>query len=253
MKPILFNVQGRYGDIIAASVIANMLTRQGHTLWWVTLPRYVPVVEAACPKCLCFGIDKWARDDSWGDARTDDLMCEFPDMAVCNAHLGCAENHNAYIASGKHPLVWLKEKAETDLGVTLSDDYAAHLQWNRPRSDAVTMQPYAIVAPEAKTCQSMSDDTTNKLFLMLRKKWYVKLLVPDGKRYKSGLCLSGYSFVDCVDIIRNASHFSGLDSGLAWASLYSDCTKTIYHQKARFDQVHTAFSFIDPKAEDVIQ
>jgi len=99
----------------------------------------------------------------------------------------------------------------------------------------------------------MAEQTINELYLMCQKKWYTKLLVKDSAGFKKNYVLSGYSFTQCVEIIRGASHFVGLDSGLAWASLYSDCTKSIYHIKKRFDMVHTAFGLIDKKAEDIIQ
>lgn len=259
MKTLVFNSQGRYGDIIAASMVANMLIEVcGYTLYWVTLPRYVKLVESACPECLCFGINKFAVDDSWGDATMADIAREFQGERVFNAQFGATENHDAYIASGKHPLEWLREKAESELGVELPTNYRDYLRWKHPIIKPQAKQPYCIIAPNATTYRAiygsaMSDENVSKLFQDAQKIWYAKLLVKEVGHYKAGLCLSGYTFCECVEIIKSASHFVGLDSGLAWASLYSECGKTIYHKRERFEQVHTAFGFLDPKAEDVIQ
>jgi len=246
-------MQGRYGDTIAASIIANMLIEKGYTLYWYTVPAYVELVEAACPEALCFGSEKYAKNEFWGDATTEQIRQEFPDCIVINAQFGCTENHDTYLASGLHPVVWLKQKAEVELEMELPDNYADYLIWRHTKMPIVTKQPYCIIAPEAKTCDEMSEDFIKAAYLEAQKTWYPALLVKDAAKFTKNISLSGYSFVQCVEIIRGASHFVGLDSGLAWASLYSDCTKVIYHHKERFDKVNTAFNLIDPKAQDSVQ
>lgn len=254
MKTVVFINQGRYGDVIAASMIANMLIEKGYLLYWFTVPAYVKLVEACCPECICFGSEKYVMHEGlWGEATTGQVQQDFPAEQIFNAHFGCSENHDVYIASGKHPLVWLHDKAEEELGVKLPQNYRDYLIWKCPPLEIQTKQPYCIIAPQAQTCGEMTEQVIVSLWQQAEQTWYPKLLVKELGSYKRELCLTGYTFLQCVEIIREASHFIGLDSGLAWASLYSECTKQILHKKERLDMVHTAFGFIDPKAQDMIQ
>jgi hypothetical protein len=201
--------------------------------------------------------------DIWSETTSYQMMDTMKGYDVyINAQFGARENHDYYIRSGKSPLDWLKEKVETALSIRLMDLYKSNLVFNEePRAIKMPWtdptKKYALICPGARTSQALTEETVDKLYnQLIEQGWDVKILVekrPDLPNVKLREKYTyGYTFVECISIIKKCQLFIGNDSGLAWASLYSDCDKKIYHTKERIAKVNTWFSKIDPKAEDIL-
>lgn len=262
-KKILFCLCSRKGDIIQGSMIANMLVEKGYNVTWVTIRSNSDLVNYVSPNTPVKIIG--CRNDittSWAFMDTYEMQRNFPGYKYyINAQFGSPENHYTYTNSGKHPLVWLKERCENILNEKLPDNFKDFLKLKYEKNVFIDFyegdRPLAIIAPEAITSKAITDEIIEQYMEDLSEKYHPMILVPEvpndlSFRQIRGKYIYRKSFIDCIYIIKNSSLFIGNDSGLAWASLYSECKKKIYHNKERINKVNTYFSYLDKNAEDVI-
>ena len=253
---IVYGAMGRHGDIIAASIVANMLIRAGHQLKWVTIKYYEDLVKCICPDAE-IGIRPFPEGVAWSDDVTREYLESHSPGADCyiNAHLGAKENRD-YWGSGKHPLEWLRAQGERATGTLLTSEWKKFLMYSNPieieRIERIQGKPLAIIAPLAISSPCITSDLLEAIYSRLAIKYDVRILViakPDDCKYNY---LYGYTFVECIQLLRQADHYVGQDSGMSWAALYSNCSKEIYHNKERFRTVRTSFAAIDGSAADYL-
>jgi len=264
-ESILYSCMARFGDVIAGSIVANMLIGQGIAITWMVIPRYKELVKRICPKAKIIVVEPNVGGvmGEWHEAISYKMKEDYPGYeAYINAQVGARENHDRYIRSRKHPVIWLKEMLEKKIGYKLSEEYLAYMSFNNAgiRYDIDIdgpKRPLAIIAGETQTTKSLPKEKLEEIWADLSAEGYnARILVkerPEGPwRNLRDKYIYGYNTLQCIKIIQDCDLFVGQDSGLSWASMFSKCKKRVYHNKARIEKVNTHFSVIDPKCEDII-
>ena len=263
---ILFAAMARLGDIIAASMVANMLISRGYNLTVLVINRYENLARRIYPNAKVVPVepDYGGPQGDWSELTTGQMKQRFPNFSeYINAQIGCRENHYDYTNSGKHPCVWIRDLCNLALGIELGDDFKKHLQFDPSGislSNRVRLpEKLAIISSEAKTSQTFtSDEMLRKVFNELKLKGYNPRFLVEKRPQKIPIrqinqeYLFGFTVEQCILLIRQADHFIGQDSGLSWCSLYSYCSKEIYHRKTRVETVNTYFRTIDENAKDTV-
>lgn len=262
---ILFAAMARMGDVIAASMIANMIIDNNINLTWLVIGRYENLVSKICPRAKIKVIEPIVGGPmgEWSEIDLGQMQAKYGGYSTyINAQLGARENHNYYLMSGKHPCIFLRDMCCQILGIPFEENFKSFLRLNEqsitfPSRD-VMPENLAIISPEAKTSQALTEKMVGDIYNDLKCRGYhPKILVEKRPQHVSirdvrEKYLYGLTIEQCIVLIKRARHFVGQDSGMAWASLYSDCTKEIYHRRSRIDKVNTYFGMIDDKAEDII-
>lgn len=264
---VLFSAMARLGDVVAASMIANMIIAKGFKLTWITIKKYEDFVRRICPDAQVIGIEPMIGGPlgEWSETSTDKMKHDFPryDCHI-NAQLGSRENHNLYTTSGKHPCVWMRDLCNMSLGVDLGNDFRKHLVFNDrsfsiPERDLKITDNMVIIAREAKTSPALTVESARVIFNDYKERGFSPKYLLEKRpndhvsfRELNENYIFGLTIEQCIYLIRRVEVFVGQDSGLSWCSLYSDCRKQIYHNKARVEMVNTYFGMIDDKAEDVV-
>ena len=274
-KRILYCLGGRKGDIIAGSMVANQLISMGYKLTWLTIPSNYDLVVNVCPDATVETIPSVTAQDDWGYMDTWMMAEQYTGLGYeffINAQFGSPENHYPYTVSGLDPMRWLTERVQKIILDKLDSEHRKYLRLKKKNiyqnvyeiisnTGLMELQPHdklAIIAPEAITSRVMTDDMALSLYEEYTAKGYVtKILVKERPynipfRQARTKYLWSLSFVDCIHVIKRSDIFLGNDSGLSWASLYSDGKKFIYHDKSRIDVVNTYFSYLDENAIDLM-
>jgi len=256
-KNILFALMGRYGDIILGSFVANMLIDRGYNITWLTIPRYRELVSVVCEKAkiICAEAPPWF---AWRTTSTKAMREAYPGYRYyINSQPGSPEHHNRLMKSGVHTAWFVKAISENVIGEKLPDNFLAFAKLKKLKEiKLVASKQLAIISPESISSKSLIDNKMiEKIYREYGNEYRVMILVkdrPDNYHIADG-DLSGYTFVECISLLQQASLFIGNDSGLAWASLYNKkCRKIIYHHANRIKQVNTYFNKLDPYARDII-
>jgi hypothetical protein len=264
---VLWACFARKGDIIAASVIANYLIDRGYKLTWLTLPMHAELTELVCSKCCVKG-EGYANEHAWYFMSTEEMRQKYPGYdAYVNAQFGAPENHEAFADAEPNMLEWLLRRVSEIFGIQFTCvDWKPYFRLQYDKQIALhnmpTDKPLAIIAPEAHSSPSLTEQNVVDLTLKLSERYHVRQLVtnmPNGlsSRDRREKYISGLSFQDCIFFLRQHCHyFVGNNSGLAWASMYGTCLKQIWHRKHtegnRIVRAGTYFSKIDKNAEDVL-
>lgn len=264
--PVLFSAMARLGDVVGASMVANMLIEKGIDLTWLVIPMYERLVERICPKAKIILSEPLVGgpQGEWSETNTYDMKQKYPTFeAHINAQVGARENHNEYMRSGLSPCEYIRMACSDVTGIDIGTNFRDYLIFDDngivPESGRDRIpEKLAIICPEAKTSPVFNDEMVEKLFSCLEKDGYSpRILVPlpprgiPQKQIRSRY-IHRKSIEQCICIIRKAEMFVGADSGMSWCALYSDCKKWIYHNPERIKKVNTYFSKIDKNAEDII-
>jgi hypothetical protein len=258
---VLIICMGRNGDIIAASIVVNMLIKKGFKVDWLTIRNYVELVGAVCPKASVLVWPNASPDGLWAQASVDEISLQYPYYThYINLQLGSPENHDAYIASKMHPLEFLSRKASSSPGILMWKEYTNYLEYD----ERIVVdfdkpsKPLCIIAPEAITSNAMSEELVAQLVSKYSEEYDIKIVCsqrPSGVSFRQSKqkYIYGQKFFELIKILMHASLFIGNDSGLAWAALYNKkCKKIIYHNAKRYQLTNNKYSAIDPNAEDII-
>jgi glycosyltransferase involved in cell wall biosynthesis len=258
---IVWSLLARAGDVVQGSMIANYLVENGWHLTWVVLEAYRELAYHVCPGAKIVSID--SPNPMWHGLTTAELKEKWPDKRYyINAQFGCAENHNTYIASGLHPLEWLSQRVESILSMDVTREWLKYLrlgsdrsvdlrQWNRE-------QPLALIFPEAKTSQALTQKGVNEEFSRLVSQgYYTRIVLPKrppnlGIREVRERYMYGFTMVDLPHLMQEASVVVANDSFPAWAALYSHCELRVFHKASRVEKTNTYFSQLTDRAEDII-
>jgi len=251
-KPtVLFACMGRYGDVIHASLHANRLISMGYDITWLTIPMYASLVNVVSPdsKVLLFN-----NNDSAWEAITYKTLREYQGYCFyINAQPGAPEYHDLWVGTGKSMMECLSDIVRDSLSSPMMANGVdnKYIQCLPPIND---YGKYALV--RGLPCPPVVCDC-----IVAPEIISTTAIWPEGglegviKKYKPDLVLTkkcGYSFLQCISIIRACKLFIGQDSGLAWAALYSNCKKIIYHTKKRISETNMLFSKLNNSYEDVI-
>jgi uncharacterized protein YueI len=257
-KQILFSVFGRSGDIIGASIICNILTYMGYKVTFLTLPMYLNLVRHVCKNVIAKSIPNVDPNLSiLGKVNINIKKSKF-DYYI-DAQVGSDYNHDRYIGSGLSPLEYLvkmvKDVHNIDIPMVNFKDFI----WLKdPIKPILKHHKRAIIAPKAITAPCLTNSLVVKIYEDLKTKNYdVKLLdknnlINEFPMINKEDFLFGYSFVESLYLLKECEIFVGNDSGLAWGSIYSDCTKYIYHWKNRIKLTSNYFKKIDEKFNDIL-
>lgn len=266
-KSVLFNVQGRYGDIIMASMVANMLKEKDYKITWSTIPYYTDMLSVVDPTARKLTRTEHLQYPNfpWGDLDTEQLRNIYPDRFryYINAQPGSRENHDMLLQSGLHIAVFIKKRVEEIINEPLPNNFIDYLC---PFKDAPIVppdmedRPLCIIAPEVISVESAfgGNDHIDELYEEYSKDYFVQVITkepPNDRIWKElrGRYLYNMTFMECMRLLMSAKLFIGNDSGLAWAALYNrDCKKIIYHKVERLLQTNAWYNFIDPLAEDKV-
>jgi len=258
---VLFAAMARLGDVVAASMLANMV-KEKVELVWVTLPIYRDLVERICP-----GVKVLAREamvggpyGEWSELNSYEMKTFYPGYdAYINAQLGCRENHDEYLLSGKTPCDFLRMLCEDAIGCELSTDYVAYLRGPTGRQIEMRLPAtLAIISPKAKTSQALTDEMVKEEFDCLKAEGFSPRILVEKCPERVAISETRDKYIfklnifECIYVIRQARMFVGNDSGMAWCSLFSSCRKRIYHKKERIARTNTWFSRLDKNAEDIL-
>uniref|UniRef100_A0A6M3M7E5 Uncharacterized protein n=1 Tax=viral metagenome TaxID=1070528 RepID=A0A6M3M7E5_9ZZZZ len=250
---ILFQLRGKYGDIILGSFIANMLIERGYKLTWTTDPFYEELVKLVCARARVITNEN-------GYSTEEMKLKSYGYEYYINAQLGSKEHHDNYINSDMHPAWYVKQLAERTIQRELPEnfiDYATlaplkrlYVNWQR--------KPLCVISPNTDSVlPALNDNIIKELFDKYHENYNIRILVQN----KSEITIKklekhyiyDYSFIECIAILLQAELYIGNDSGLAWASLYNyNCKKLIYHRKSRQNKTNLLYSKLDPNAEDII-
>jgi hypothetical protein len=241
-KTILWSLPARYGDIIAGSIIANMLIEKGYSITWVTLEKYKELVHRVS-SCNLIIIKSELAD--WIEFNSVELKLNYPNYDYyINAQFGCKENHSICTdLKGTHPVLWLRDKVYKELNIDLPYNFKDYLKFN-------------LIGLNLDN----KSDMINKEFIIVSKNYisagkgiseiqWQEIIKNNGNNNTNIIYIDetlGLTFSECIYLMqhKNCKAFIGQDSGLSWASLYSNCERYIYHQKERFEKVWTRFGFI---------
>lgn len=266
-ETVLFAAMARLGDVVAASMVANMVIKEGATLTWLVINKYAKLVNRFCPGAKVISVEPLTGPESeWSETTTDKMMKKYGGYRYyINAQVGARENHYNYITSGKHPCEWIRDRCDLILGTELGSNFRDYLQFdttgiNLGDRDYRPVKSLAIISPESITANNIIDgDILKNSISELRAKGYTpKILM---KKRLPGLSIRqvredyifGLTIEQCIYvIIKDAMFFVGQDSGMSWCALLSDCKKRIYHNQSRIELVNTYFNMIDENAEDII-
>jgi len=241
---ILFQLRGKYGDIILGSYIANMLIDAGYKLTWLTDSYYEDLVKLVCARAQVI-----TKENKF-------ITYQY----TINAELGNKENHDNYIKSNIHPAWFVKQIAEKNIRRELPENFLKYatlaplkrlyINWYK--------KPLCIISPmTSSVLPAINDKMIIDLFDKYQEDYIMRILVQDKseitinelKKYY----LYDYTFIECISILLQTQLFIGNDSGLAWASLYNpNCKKIIYHKESRIKETKLYYSKIDTNAEDII-
>jgi hypothetical protein len=259
---ILIICMGRYGDIIAASMIVNILIRKGYSIDWLTIKKYRELVSAVCPKASVLIYGDASPDAAWAQISEAEVAARYPYYGgYINLQIGSPEHHDNYIASHMHPMDYLHRHACSTLGgILLWKEYAQYLVYQHEKKISIERdgRPLCVIVPEAITSNAISEALLAELIEKYSQQYDVKILCderPGGISYRRARSryIYGHKFHEAISAIMQADLFIGNDSGMAWASLYNkDCKKIIYHTAERIQKVNTRFSHLDKNAEDII-
>jgi hypothetical protein len=252
-KTVLFALMGRYGDIISGSFIANMLIDAGFKVKWFTKPYYEELVKVVCEEAEVLCID--SKSD-WEETTAHEMRIKhFGYDHYINAQLGSKENFNNFMKLDTSPQGYMKKIAEEATGNKLSNDYLRYAKLKPlKRVNIERNKPLAIIAPETRSVMpAMSQTVVEENYERYKNEYCVKILVEKEPKEQDDRYLYGYTFVECVSLLQQASLFISNDSGLAWAALYNSlCKKIIYHQKKRVEKINLLYKELEPGAEDKI-
>jgi ADP-heptose:LPS heptosyltransferase len=262
---ILFAAMARLGDVIAASMIVNMLAEKGYNITWIVIPIYKKLAENICPGVKIITMEPLidGPQGDWSETTTSQMKNNYPNYAAyINAQIGSRENHQDYTTSGKHPCLWIRDLCNNVLNINLNDNFNKYLRYNNNR---ISLNNYknipdnlGIICKESKTVPAFPDIMFENISNELKAaKYSVRYLTKKRPQHHSTRnvrenYLFGMSIEECILMIKKAKLFVGQDSGMSWCSLFSDCHKKIYHRKSRIKMVNTFFNKIDSKAEDII-
>ena len=264
---LLWACFARRGDILAASVIANYLIDRGYKLTWLTLPMHMELTELVCPRCCVKG-EGYADTNEWYYMSSEEMRQKYSGFdAYINAQFGAPENHDVFADAEPNMLEWLLRRVSEILGIKYTcDDWKPYfrLQYDKQISlqNMPLDKPLAIIAPGGHSSPVLTEQNIEDLTKKLSEKYYVRQLVtnmPNGlsARERREKYISGLTFMESIFFLRQHCHyFVGNNSGLAWASMYSNCLKQIWHRRHtegnRIVRAGTYFSKIDKNAEDIL-
>lgn len=263
---VLIAAMARLGDIIAASMIINMIINKGFNVSLLVIMIYEKIARRLCPNAKIISVEPVTGGPygEWSETTTIQMRQKYPSYSTyINIQIGARENHQSYVTSGKHPCVWMRDQCNNALGVDLGGDFKSFLFFNKtgiPFNDRNVKVPerLAIISKETKTTIPFPDEMFTSIFDALKNEGYSpRYLVktrPQNLATKKirEEYIYGLTVEQCILLLMKASYFVGQDSGLSWCALFSNCCKKIYHHKDRIQSVNTLFNQIDPTAEDII-
>lgn len=255
-KTVLFIMPGRLGDTLMTAPLANDLISRGYKLTWLTTNVYESLVRTVCPDAE---IALYAKDTDWIDAKTSEARAIYPDYQYyLNMQPGSTDNNHKWVGTGFTMVEFVCSVIRKEMGINCG------LRWN---IDAVGLpdvakinthgKPLCIIAPEIVSTPAVwPEGGITAVYNQYKDEYDVKILVKDKTPfagYQEGAVLSGYTFLQCISLLRQCTLFIGQDSGLAWAAMYSTlCRKIIYHTKKRISETNMFFTQIDNTYEDVV-
>ena len=264
--PILFAAMARLGDVVAASMIANMLIeKHGYDLTWLAIPRYTKLIYLICPQAKLIVQEPIVGGPygEWSETNTWEMAQKYPDFAAhINAQAGARENHGEYTTGDLRMCEFLAMLCEDVLGVKMDKNYRDYLRGGDCYLDVQRERipgNLAVISPGGISSPALTDEKVDAKFRELKAAGYnPRILVetrPPNKSIREvrERYLYGYTVPQCIAILKHAKHFVGNDSGMAWCSLFSGCTKEIYHpseERLKFDGV--MFSDYDANAKDLV-
>jgi hypothetical protein len=225
---------GRYGDVICSSSIINWLSNE-YDITFYTTRYYEQLANIVC-NANVISVDS---DSDFIDKSNFSLPNNIIDL-----QLGSNENHDAYFNSKLHPLDFLYSKVKIYRNSEIDFYNNFILQTEIECSNEYDV----IIAPEAITMPVLDINFVNDIIENVQfQNRSVKVLSKTGN-YRNSITAS--TFVDCIGIIKNCKLFIGSDSGLAWASIYSNCQKHIFHNKQRLQHTNNYYSRINNTFKD---
>jgi hypothetical protein len=256
MPKVLFVCMGRYGDIIHAALHSNKLISMGYDITWITIPYYIELIEATS-RCNVIKIEKEHDLASWAAMSMKDIRSHYVgyDYYV-NAQPGAPENHDTFIGSGLSMIDFVS-KLISDSGIKYKGFNNECVLFNLPYTkEIISNKPICIIAPEVISTKAVwPNGGVVGLYHKYKDKYDVRLLVkdlPDIFILPKENYIYDRTFAECMLIIKDCELFIGQDSGLAWAALYSNCKKIIYHSKKRVSETNMMFNQLNDTYEDVI-
>lgn len=260
-KKILYALPGRFGDVIIGSMITNMLLEQGYSVTWLTIPHYKEFIALICPRARVITTPE-SPQLTWSSVSTKQMRDGYPGYRYyINGQPGSPEHHSNCVSSGKHMAWFMKGIVEAVVGRSLPDNWRDYrtLSHEYPveLSNREQGKPIAIIAPEVVSIPTLiAPERLTELFNAHSAEYDVRIVTakcPAGFPHPAIRRKSFFNrtFIDALMLIKQAELFIGNDSGLAWASLYSDCRKIIYHHKWRLNETNVYYNRIDPLAQDI--
>lgn len=261
-RGVLFACMGRYGDIILVSMLANQLIEMGQKLTWLTIPKYYNLVTLICPEAK-INIAPGNPQAHWQTTNTKEMLTKYKGFKYyINAQPGSPEHHNTLLGCGLSTAVYMRKVVERIIGLPLDKDLPKYLKLGyqrQPRFVFKEGKPLCIIATQNISApNALPAERANKLYNKYSNKYTVKFLVPKKPqglpiREVKKKYLYGFTFEECIEILKKAKLFIGNDSGLSWAALYSkECKKIVYHTSERMKLVNNRFADFDKNATDVI-
>lgn len=263
---VLVAAMARLGDVVAASMVINMIIAQNINVSWMVINRYVKIAKRFSPNAKIISVEPivGGPQGEWSETTTEQMKKRYPGYGkYINCQIGARENHQSYITSGLHPCEWMKNLCNSILGLSLPDNYRDFLSFDSRGitiSDRQLVLPdtLAIICKDSMTVPPFPPEMFDKIFKELLSQGYSpRYLVKEKPDHLSirtirAEYIYGLSIEQCIIAIQRAKLFIGQDSGLSWCSLLSPCKKKIYHRKERIEIVNTFYRQIDENAEDII-
>lgn len=250
-KTVLLACFGRNGNIVHASLYANQLIKLGYSVTWLTLQFYKGLVAAVCPGASV-QVPLGEPMSEWGYTDTYEMSKNYPGFGYyLNAQISSPEHYSALAGSGLSVVDYLKSHVESVTGEKLDTTPLAHAEFKHfPYGYPTGGKPLCIIAPETRGGMFWDEDTLVRMYEEYSVGYDVRILArefPNASRLRRRY-LARLSFAGAIALMREASLFVGVNSGLAWGSLYGSGDKKVHHRNRR---TLVRYSKLDSKCEDI--
>lgn len=250
----------RTGDCVLASLCVNMAVEAGWKVDVLTLPRNAEVVRALsnATRVIPYAV---TPDTEWTELSNEAVQRLYPGYEkYVNAQAGSYENHGQLMASPLDLAEWVRKHVADAIGFPCPPDSdwlqyrVENLTVPEDRFDSLPKERLAIIGPETKSYKTtLPGPELFRIHTDLTQQGYnVRILSPGPCDPRDGRYICGYTFLECIALLKRAELYVGADSALAWASIYGPNRKVIFHWRERIESAGVHYSRIHPKAEDVI-
>jgi hypothetical protein len=212
---------------------------------------YAPLVNIVSPES---NVVLFNNEDSTWEATTYKVLRGYQGYCYyMNAQPGAPEYHDSWVGTGKSMIEALSDIVRDSLSKPMEANGVdrKYIQYLPPISNYGEWAQTRGLPPAPVVC----DCIVAPEIISTTAIWPEGGLEGVIEKYKPDLVLTkncGYSFLQCISIIKECKLFIGQDSGLAWAALYSNCKKIIYHTQKRVGETNMLFSKLNNSYEDVV-